>query len=154
MTLLQPYHCFHVQHLLHVSMLLRSYSHFQCLNLVFDVSFFTSLHYLTVRRTYRSLDQFCEPVDASSDALSSSIFDLRRVSCWVTRDNMYLLCNVYFCDVYFFSFPPRTASIHAQQVYAFACDDRFIIESSCNFELQLWYVHMCTKSARGIAYTV
>jgi len=144
MTLLQPYRYFHVATFIACKHVAEIVFTFQCLTVVFDVPFCTSLHYITVRRTYRSLDQFCEPVDASSDAvdassdavdassdaLSSSIFDLQRVSCWVTRDNMYLLCNIYFI-----SFPPRSASIHAQQVYAFACDNRFIIESSCNFEL-------------------
>ena len=107
MTLLQSFITFMWQHLLLVSISLRSYLHFQCLTLVFDVSFCTSLHYLTVRRTYRSLDQFCEPVDASSEML---------------RHLLYLTCNGYLVEwpeitciysaMYIsFLFP------HAQQVY-------------------------------------
>jgi hypothetical protein len=95
MTLLQPYRYFHVATFIACKHVTEIVFTFQCLTVVFDVPFCTSLHYITVRRTYRSLDQFCEPVDASSDAvdasldavdassdaLSSSIFDLQRVSC-------------------------------------------------------------------------
>ncbi len=96
MTLLQPYHYFHVATFIACKHVAEIVFTFQCLTVVFDVPFctslhyitVTSLHYITVRRTYRSLDQFCEPVDASSDAvdassdaLSSSIFDLQRLSC-------------------------------------------------------------------------
>ena len=68
----------------------------------------------------------------------------------VNWDNMYSLCNIYY--ITFLFPPPRTASIHSN-VIAFACDNRFIIESSCNYAIVVCtYVYL--KCKRDCLYSL